>query len=106
MKLTLEQVRHVAMLARLALTPEEETRCQVQLSAILDAVDQLNALDTSQVEPTTQMESIVQGALPPSLRAQPGLREDVVQPSLGAEAAVANAPARSGTRFAVPRVLE
>lgn len=98
MKLTLEQVRHVAVLARLALTPEEESRCQVQLSAILDAVDQLSALDTSQVEPTTQVTL--------SSFTQPGLREDVVQPSLGAEVAVASAPARSGTRFSVPKVIE
>ncbi len=49
MKLSLEQVRHVANLARLSLTPEEETLYAGQLSAILDAVEQLNALDTSNV---------------------------------------------------------
>ncbi|HZA51721.1 MAG TPA: Asp-tRNA(Asn)/Glu-tRNA(Gln) amidotransferase subunit GatC [Myxococcaceae bacterium] len=95
MKLSLEQVRHVAQLARLALTPEEELRYQEQLSAILDAMEQLNALDTSQVEPTSHAsfgESV--------------LREDRVKPSLGAEVAVANAPASVGTSFAVPKILE
>lgn len=95
MTLTLEQVRHVAQLARLSLTPEEELRYQEQLSAILDAVAQLGALDTSEVEPTAQL----------SLAPQ-ALRADVVRPSLGAENAVANAPARSGTSFLVPRVIE
>ncbi|HZA51038.1 MAG TPA: Asp-tRNA(Asn)/Glu-tRNA(Gln) amidotransferase subunit GatC [Myxococcaceae bacterium] len=95
MKLSLEQVRHVAQLARLALTPEEELRYQEQLSAILDAMEQLNALDTSEVEPTSHAsfgESV--------------LREDRVKPSLGAEVAVANAPARVATTFAVPKILE
>jgi aspartyl-tRNA(Asn)/glutamyl-tRNA(Gln) amidotransferase subunit C len=93
--LTLEQVRHVAGLARLALTPEEEVRYQGQLSAILEAVAQLDALDTSQVPPTSQL----------SL-ASASLREDAVRPSLAPEDALANAPAKSGTSFAVPRILE
>jgi aspartyl-tRNA(Asn)/glutamyl-tRNA(Gln) amidotransferase subunit C len=95
MKLSLEQVRHVAQLARLALTPEEEQRYQEQLSAILDAMEQLNALDTENVEPTSHAsfgESV--------------LREDRVRPSLGADVAVSNAPARVGTSFAVPKILE
>jgi aspartyl-tRNA(Asn)/glutamyl-tRNA(Gln) amidotransferase subunit C len=95
MKLSLEQVRHVAQLARLALTPEEERRYQEQLSAILEAMEQLNALDTRDVEPTSHAsfgESV--------------LREDRVKPSLGANVAVANAPAKVGTSFAVPKILE
>ena len=95
MKLSLEQVRHVAQLARLALTPEEELRYQEQLSAILEAMEQLNALDTQNVEPTSH------ASFGDSL-----LREDRVKPSLGAEVAVANAPARVGTSFAVPKILE
>lgn len=95
MKLSLEQVRHVAALARLSLSPEEETRYQEQLSAILDAVDQLSDLDTSEVEPTSHA-TFAGGAL----------REDVVRPSLGAEKAVAAAPSKVGTHFAVPKILE
>ena len=95
MKLSLEQVRHVAQLARLALTPEEELRYQEQLSAILEAMEQLNALDTQNVEPTSHA----------SFGDSP-LRDDRVKPSLGAEVAVGNAPARVGTSFAVPKILE
>ena len=95
MKLSLEQVRHVAQLARLALTAEEELRYQEQLSAILEAMEQLDALDTRDVEPTSH------ASFGESL-----LREDRVKPSLGAEVAVANAPARVGTSFAVPKILE
>jgi aspartyl-tRNA(Asn)/glutamyl-tRNA(Gln) amidotransferase subunit C len=94
MTLTLEQVRHVAGLARLALTAEEEALYQGQLSAILDAVAQLEALDTSNVEPTSQI--TLAGSL----------REDVVRPSLPPEDVLANAPAKSDTSFAVPRILE
>lgn len=50
----LEQVRKVAHLARLELTPEEEQRLPSQLSAILDYVEQLSELDTDNVEPTTR----------------------------------------------------
>ena len=95
MKLTLEQVRHVANLARLALTPEEEQRYQSQLSAILGAVEQLNELDTSQVEPTSH-----------ATLAGLALRPDEVRASLPPEKSMANAPAKMGTSFAVPRILE
>jgi len=95
MKLTREQVRHVATLAHLALSPEEEATMQEQLSAILEAVETLRELDTAAVEPTSHAASTVGG-----------WREDIVQPSLPAEKALANAPARVGTSFAVPRILE
>ncbi len=95
MKLTREQVRHVATLAHLALTPEEEAKMQEQLSAILAAVETLRELDTSSVEPTSHVGSAV-GAW----------REDKVVPTLPVEKALANAPARVGTSFAVPRILE
>lgn len=95
MTLTLEQVRHVATLARLALSAEEEQRYRLQLSAILDSFAQLAALSTDAVEPTSHA-SLLEALL----------REDVVRPSLGAERALANAPARSGTRIVVPKILE
>jgi aspartyl-tRNA(Asn)/glutamyl-tRNA(Gln) amidotransferase subunit C len=95
MKLSREQVRHVATLAHLALTEEEEGKMQEQLSAILEAVEALRELDTSSVEPTSHAASDVAG-----------WREDVVVPSLPAEQALSNAPARVGTSFAVPRILE
>ncbi|MBF5043732.1 Asp-tRNA(Asn)/Glu-tRNA(Gln) amidotransferase subunit GatC [Aggregicoccus sp. 17bor-14] len=103
MRLTLEQVRHVARLARLALTPGEEEAYREQLSAILEAAEQLQGLDVSGVEPTSHagLAASLAGAVP-----APPLREDAVRPSLPPEAALANAPERSGTRFCVPRVLE
>ncbi len=95
MKLTVEQVRHVATLARLSLTPEEEERYATQLSAVLEAVAQLQELDVSGVEPTSH------ATLAASL-----LREDATRPSLPPDKALANAPARVGTSFAVPKILE
>ncbi len=95
MKLTLEQVRHVATLARLSLSPEEEQQYATQLSAILDAVNQLQELDVSGVEPTSHA----------TLAASP-LREDVHVPSLPPERSLANAPARLGSSFAVPKIIE
>ena len=95
MSLTLEQVRHVALLARLSLTPDEERQYQTQLSAILEAVEALKALNTDAVEPTSH--ATLADAL---------LRADEVRPSLPPEKALANAPAKSGTSFAVPKILE
>lgn len=51
--LTKEQVQHIAHLARIELTPEEEERFEHELSAILQFVDQLNEVDTSGVQPMT-----------------------------------------------------
>lgn len=95
MKLSLEQVRHVANLARLSLTAEEEQRFAGQLSAILDAVEQLKSVDTERVEPTSH-----------ASLAEAILREDVVLPSIDPQKALANAPERVGTSFAVPRIIE
>ncbi len=97
MPLTLDEVRHIAVLARLRLTPEEERTFQVQLSAILDHVRQLEELDVSDVEPMTH--ALAAGDPAP-------LREDEVRPSLPPDEALANAPAREETYFKVPRIIE
>jgi aspartyl-tRNA(Asn)/glutamyl-tRNA(Gln) amidotransferase subunit C len=97
MSLSLEQVRRIAVLARLKLSPEEEQVFQGQLSAILDYVAQLEELDVADVEPMTH--ALAAGEVAP-------LREDVVQPSLGPDVALANAPAREETWFEVPRIIE
>lgn len=93
MKLTDQQVRHVAKLARLALTLDEVTRYGAQLSAILDAVEVLGQVDVSAVSPPAQTQT-------------PHLRDDEVQGELGAKVALSNAPQVSGTSFAIPKVLE
>jgi aspartyl-tRNA(Asn)/glutamyl-tRNA(Gln) amidotransferase subunit C len=95
MALSLDEVRRIAALARLRLTPEEEGTFALQLSAILDHVRQLEELDVSKVEPMTH-----------ALADVPALRPDEVRESLAPAEALANAPAREGTWFKVPRIIE
>ncbi len=97
MSLSLEEVRRIAALARLELSPEEERTFAVQLSAILEHVEQLRELDVSQVEPMTH--ALAAGEAP-------ALRRDEVEPSLSPDEALANAPARVDTLFKVPRIIE
>ena len=97
MALSLEEVRRIAALARLRLSPEEERTFAVQLSAILAHVEELKALDVSDVEPMTH--ALAAGEAP-------ALRADEVQGSLPPDEALANAPAREGTCFKVPRIIE
>jgi aspartyl-tRNA(Asn)/glutamyl-tRNA(Gln) amidotransferase subunit C len=95
MKLSLEEVRHVAALARLSLSADEEERYRHQVSAILEAMEQLKALNTDQVEPTSH-----------AIAVEGMLRDDVVVPSMDPAKALANAPAKVGTSFAVPKIIE
>jgi len=97
MSLSLDEVRRIAVLARLKLSPEEEQVFQGQLSAILEYVEQLMELDVAGVEPMTH--ALAAGAPPP-------LRDDLVQPSFEPAVALANAPAREDTCFKVPRIIE
>src|SRR5512138_517319 len=97
MDLSLAEVRRIAQLARLRLSPEEEERFRGQLSAILGYVEQLGALDLGGVEPMTH--ALASGDAAP-------LREDALQRSLEPGEALANAPAREGTCFKVPRIIE
>ena len=96
MSLSLEEVRRIARLARLRLSPEEERTFAGQLSAILDHVAQLSELDVSAIEPMTH--ALADEAA--------DLRQDVVLESLSPDEALANAPAREGTAFKVPRIIE
>ena len=93
--LTLEQVRHVAKLARLQLSAEEEQKTLGQLQQILDAFTTLEELDTSAVAATYQV-NLTTGFT----------RPDEVEPTLGVEKALANAPQRVGSHFAVPKIIE
>lgn len=95
MALAIDQIRTVAALARLALTDEELRRFAGQLDQILAYVDQLKQLPTDDVPPTSH-------AVPMANV----FRRDEPAPSLPVEAALANAPAREGPFFKVPRVLE
>ncbi len=93
MKLDLNQVRHVARLARLSLSADEETRFATQLSAVLDAVESLAAVNTEGVPPTTF--AIATTARP-----------DEVQGELPVEVALKNAPQQQDHSFAIPKVIE
>ncbi len=95
MKLTLEQVEHIAELARLELTAEEKERYRQQLSAILEYAARLQSLDTSGIPPTSSV-------LPP----RSVLREDEPRPGLPIEAVLRNAPQVEQDQFRVPPVLE
>jgi aspartyl-tRNA(Asn)/glutamyl-tRNA(Gln) amidotransferase subunit C len=97
MSLSLDEVRRIARLARLRLSPDEEAAFAGQLSAILDHVAQLGELDVSGVEPMTH--ALAAGEAP-------ALRPDELLPGLSTEDALANAPARQGTCFKVPRIIE
>ena len=87
MALSTEEVRRIAALARLRLSPEEEIRLAGELSAILDYVRQLEELDLTGVEPMTHALAA----------AETPFREDAVLPGLSPEEALGNAPARAGT---------
>jgi aspartyl-tRNA(Asn)/glutamyl-tRNA(Gln) amidotransferase subunit C len=95
--LSLEQVRRIADLARLRLSADEERTFAEQLSAILDHVRQLEELDVSGVPPMTH--ALAAGEVSP-------LREDADRPGLSPQEALAAAPAREGTCFKVPRIIE
>ncbi|SMP13960.1 aspartyl/glutamyl-tRNA(Asn/Gln) amidotransferase subunit C [Desulfurobacterium pacificum] len=94
MKLSKEEVKHIAMLSRLTLSEEEVEKFQEQLSRILDFVEKLNELDTEGIDPKFQI-------IPP----QNVLREDVPGVSLPREKALMNAPETDGEYFIVPKVV-
>lgn len=95
MKVDEATVRHVARLARIKVSEQEATRLKNDLSGILDWVEQLGEVDTSNVEPMTRVESM---ALP--------RRADKITDGGYAEAIVQNAPASEDHFFMVPKVVE
>ena len=95
MKITRQEVEHVATLARLRFDEVEMERFTDQLNAILAYIDKLNELDTSGVEPTYHVLELVNV-----------FREDQIEPSLPKELALANAPERADSFFKVPRIVE
>ena len=98
MKLTEEQVRHVAELANLALSDAEIARMQHDLDEILTYIDKLNELDTASVEPMAQVLY--------SAEETATLREDRERATLGSAAALENAPLSGAGYFKVPKVFE
>lgn len=95
MSLTVEEVEHIAELARLKLTEEEKDRYRLQLSAILDYAARLQALDTSGIPPTSSV-----------LPLRSVLRPDQARPGLTLKELLQNAPQVEGGQFRVPPVLD
>ncbi len=94
-KLSLEQVDHVAMLARLGLAPDERELMREQLSTILENISLLQSVDTSAIPPTAQVITL-----------QNQMRPDEVADSLDRDEAMKNAPDSEDGMFKVRAVLE
>jgi aspartyl-tRNA(Asn)/glutamyl-tRNA(Gln) amidotransferase subunit C len=88
-------VKYVAHLARISLTPEEEQKFGPQLKNILGYIEKLNQLDVSHIEPTAHAVPLVNV-----------FRKDEVRPSLSNEDALRNAPAKANGLFVVPKIVE
>ncbi len=95
MTLTIEQVDHIARLARLQLSDEEKSRFREQLSAILDYAAQLQGLDTTGIPPTSSV-----------LPQHNILRADESRPGMSIESLLSNANESEDNQFRVPPVLD
>ncbi len=95
MKITKQEVEHVAKLARLELSSEEQEKLTEQLSNILTYVEKLNQLDTGSVAPTSHVLDI-----------NNVMRDDVPAASLPQEKALANAPEKAAGHYKVPKIIE
>ena len=95
MPLSIQEVEHIAKLARLQLTDEQKARYRGQLEAILDHVAKLQELDTKDVPPTA---SVSVGQMP--------LREDESRPGLSTDDLLKNAPKQDEEQFQIPPVFE
>jgi len=94
MAVTLQDVEHVATLAKLSFSDEEKKKLVGELNAILDYMDQLNELETGSVDPLSHV-----------IELSNVFRDDELRPGLSREEALRNAPARSEKFFKVPKVL-
>ena len=95
MKITKQEVEHVAALARLELSEQEKELLTSQLSNILTYVEKLNELDTKGVEPTAHVLDI-----------RNVMRDDVPEESLTQERALANAPEKAAGHYKGPKSIE
>jgi aspartyl-tRNA(Asn)/glutamyl-tRNA(Gln) amidotransferase subunit C len=95
MSITIQDVEHVAKLARLELNDQEKQKFTEQMNAILKYAEKLNELDTDHVEPTSH-----------PMPLSNVMREDVSKPSLPIEKVLLNAPDEEEGQIKVPAVLE
>ena len=96
MKFDRDTIIHVEKLAHIELTDDERARLTEQLGRIVEYIEQLQAVDTEGVEPTSGVFH----------EAAPGLREDVVEPSLDHNRVMAMAPDPKNGFFRVPKIIE
>jgi aspartyl-tRNA(Asn)/glutamyl-tRNA(Gln) amidotransferase subunit C len=94
MSVTIKEVEHIAELARLQFSDEEKEKFTHQLNDILQYIEKLNELDTSKVEPLSHV-----------IELSNVFRDDVIMPSIPADEALKNAPAKVDTLFKVPKVI-
>lgn len=94
MAISEEQVRHVALLARLALTDEQVAQYRDDLNSILGHIDTISQLDLEGVEPTAHPLDVVNVT-----------RADVLRPCLSQEDAVRNAPQAEDGAFVIPQIV-
>ena len=94
-KISKEEVKHVAHLARLAITEEEAEKFAEQLGKITDFAEQLNELDTTNVEPTSHVLPLVNV-----------LREDVAKQGLSREKVMLNVKDQEAGQIKVPSIME
>jgi aspartyl-tRNA(Asn)/glutamyl-tRNA(Gln) amidotransferase subunit C len=98
MPITEADVEKVALLAHVEITPDELKVFAPQMADIVAYVEQLNALDTTDVQPSL-------GGLTPEGEATDSARDDITAPSLGQKTALAEAPDAASGHFRVPKVL-
>ncbi|MEK4427209.1 Asp-tRNA(Asn)/Glu-tRNA(Gln) amidotransferase subunit GatC [Solibacillus sp. FSL K6-1523] len=94
-KISKEEVKHVAHLARLAITEEEAEKFAEQLGKITDFAEQLNELDTTNVEPTSHVLPLVNV-----------MREDVAKEGLPIEKVMLNVKSQEAGQIKVPSIME
>ena len=94
MSVTIKDVEHIAKLAKLEVSESEKEKFTHQMNEILDHMETLNKLDTSNVEPLSQV-----------IELHNVFREDEVKPSTPTEIALQNAPDKTEKHFKVPKVI-
>jgi aspartyl-tRNA(Asn)/glutamyl-tRNA(Gln) amidotransferase subunit C len=95
MKLSLDEVRHIAQLSRLAISEDETELYAPQLSKIIDYVEQLNNIDTSTIEPTSHI-----------IPLNNVMADDILGDSLPRLEALKNAPDTTGKFYRIPKIIE
>jgi aspartyl-tRNA(Asn)/glutamyl-tRNA(Gln) amidotransferase subunit C len=95
MSIDIKEVLHIERLARLTIADEDKKTFVAQLSNILEYINKLNEIDTSDIEPTSHVIGLANV-----------MREDAPRPSLKTEEALGNAPEEADNFNRVPKIIE